>query len=74
MGVPAVQFPVEYERIPAEVRRLTEFIRGHRAEIDIAATMLRNIREGCPHTDAKRGWNERDGDWMNPCPHCGESR
>jgi len=35
--------------------------------------VLQIVRNNCKHPDAKRGYNERDGDWMSPCPVCGES-
>lgn len=73
MSIPTVSFPVAFEAIPEEVRKLTTFIRGHEAEIKVARTMLEAVRKGCEHKDAKRGYNERDGSWMNPCPHCGDS-
>lgn len=38
------------------------------------AGLLDVIRRSCDHAGAQRGCNERDGSWMNACPHCGESR
>jgi len=73
MTVPIVQFPVPFEQIPAEVKKLTDFINGIDAELEIASKMLGLVRQGCKHVNAKRGYNERDGSWMNPCPHCGAS-
>lgn len=73
MSVPQIVFPVAYEAIPAEAKKLCEFIEAKRAEIEVARTMLAMIRKGCDHRNAKRGYNERDGSWMNPCPHCGAS-
>lgn len=73
MSVPTVNFPVPFDAIPAEVKKLTDFINGRRSEIDVAVSMLQHVRMGCKHENAKRGYNERDGSWMNPCPHCGHS-
>lgn len=72
--VPTIQFPVPFERIPDEVAKLTEFIRGVEEQAEVARTMLEMVRRGCKHKYAVRGSNERDGDWMNPCPHCGASK
>lgn len=73
MSVPTVQFPVPFEQIPAEVKRLTDYIKAANAGIEVARTMLHMVRKGCKHENAQRGYNERDGSWMNPCPHCGET-
>jgi hypothetical protein len=35
--------------------------------------MIDAVRRGCDHKGASRGYNERDGSWMAPCPHCGKS-
>lgn len=74
MSVPTIQFPVAYEDIPAETKKLEDFIRARNAERDVACKLLRMIQDDCPHTGAKTGYNERDGHWMNPCPHCGDSK
>lgn len=73
MSVPQVQFPIAVEAIPGEVKKLTEFIRGLEAELKVARQMLAIVRGGCAHENAKRGYDDRDGFWMNPCPHCGKS-
>ena len=73
MSVPGIEFPVPFEDIPKAVATLTNIILAREADINVATAMLRLAREGCEHKDAKRGHNERDGDWMNPCPHCGAS-
>ncbi len=36
-------------------------------------TMLKTVRQNCKHVGAVRGYNDRDGSWMAPCPTCGES-
>lgn len=73
MSVPTIQFPVPFEQIPAEVKKLTDCIRAANADIEVARSMLKMVRQGCRHENAKRGYNERDGHWMAPCPHCGAS-
>ena len=35
--------------------------------------LLRLVQGKCDHAGAKRGYNERDGSWMNSCPTCGHS-
>jgi hypothetical protein len=35
--------------------------------------MLDLMQRNCKHPGAQRGYNERDGNWMNPCPTCGKS-
>lgn len=74
MTIPTVQFPVAHDDIPAEVKKLDDFIKARTAELDIARKLIRMVREGCPHTGAETGFNERDGSWMNPCPHCGDTK
>lgn len=71
MTVPQITFPVPYDQIPAEAKRLRVFLQGLDAERKIAVTMLEMVTRGCDHKNAKRGYNERDGSWMNACPHCG---
>jgi len=74
MTVPTVSFPVNVRDIPDEVAKLTTFIKHHEAELKIARQMLSMVREGCDHKGAQTGYNDRDGSWMNPCPHCGLSK
>lgn len=73
MSVPSITFPVPFDDIPAEVARLTAVIRAAQADIELASTMLAMVRRGCDHKGAERGYNERDGSWMNACPHCGKT-
>lgn len=73
MSVPGIEFPVAFEAIPAEVKRLTEIIRSRDADVRVARELLALVRRGCGHEKAERGYNERDGSWMNACPHCGET-
>lgn len=36
-------------------------------------TFLDIMQWNCKHEGAVRGYNERDGSWMNPCPTCEKS-
>lgn len=71
MSVPAIEFPVPFEKIPELVKSLTEIIAARQADIEVARTMLKLARAGCKHVGAEHGHNDRDGSWMNACPHCG---
>lgn len=73
MQIPQIVFPVELERIPAEVKALKDRLAAIEAEKRILVQLLSMVREGCPHEGAQTGYNERDGNWMNPCPTCGYS-
>lgn len=68
-----IEFPIDHAEIPKHVRELRAFIDQRKMEIELASKMLKMVREGCKHENAEHGWNERDGSWMNPCPHCGHS-
>lgn len=35
--------------------------------------LLDMVQRNCKHPNAQRGFNERDGNWMSPCPTCGMS-
>lgn len=35
--------------------------------------LLKLVRQNCKHVGAERGYNDRDGVWMCPCPTCGHS-
>jgi hypothetical protein len=35
--------------------------------------LLRLVQSRCKHVGAQRGYNQRDGSWMSPCPTCGAS-
>ena len=74
MSVPSIEFPVPFEKIPEVVKALDEIIRARQADIKLASTMLGLARQGCKHEGAQTGNNECNGSWMNPCPHCGESK
>ncbi len=73
MSVDSITFPVPFEEIPAEVLRLQTLMANRLADYELARKLLTMVRSGCNHENAKTGYNERDGAWMNPCPHCGAS-
>jgi hypothetical protein len=35
--------------------------------------LLKLVQSRCKHVGAQRGYNDRDGSWMNSCPTCGAS-
>lgn len=72
--LPKITFPVPFDQIPAEVKRLTDFLREKEVDAAFARKMLMWVREGCNHENAEHGYNERDGLWMNACPHCGATK
>jgi hypothetical protein len=53
---------------------LTEWHAKHDAVKRAVGGLLETVRRGCDHEGASRGYNDRDGSWMAPCPHCGDSR
>ena len=66
---------------PADIKRSAEALhklfhawqaQDRRVESTVLG-LLRLVRSRCPHTGAKRGYNERDGSWMAPCPTCDAS-
>ena len=67
---------------PADIKRacddLRELLRVWNAlDSHVTSSMsglLQLVRKNCKHPDAARGYNERDGSWMSPCPICGESQ
>lgn len=57
-----------------ELRQLLALWAEHnKAATETIRTLLAVAREWCDHAGAQRGYNERDGSWMNPCPTCGHS-
>ena len=64
-----------------EIRRKTEAIRAALAELraktdiakEVLVPLLEMAQRRCTHEDAQRGYNGRDGSWMNTCPTCGAS-
>lgn len=73
MPMPTVTFPVPFEQIPVETKRLRDFIKAKQQEISVVHAMLDAIQRTCEHKGARRGSNERDGSWMAECPRCGKS-
>ena len=71
--VPSVTFPVKPGMIPFETKRLRDYISSLETNAKIAREVLKMVCRACTHEGAKRGYNERDGSWMNPCRHCGWS-
>lgn len=66
---------------PADIKRSTDALRelfrewqAHDKRVDSTVIgLLRLVQSRCKHVGAKRGYNERDGSWMAPCPTCGAS-
>lgn len=58
-------------------RRLREALIAWRKIDDtvkrVLSGLLKIVTDSCDHAGATTGSNERDGSWMNPCPHCGHS-
>lgn len=52
---------------------LKEWDATHEATRRAMAGLLGVVQSGCDHAGAERGCNDRDGNWMNACPHCGYS-
>jgi len=65
----------------ADIKQSTDALRAllheWQTHHDRVETLVRGLLEivqaRCKHDGAKRGHNERDGSWMNPCPTCGAS-
>ena len=66
---------------PADIKRSTDALRtlfrqwrehDKRVESTVIG-LMRLVQSRCKHEGAKRGYNERDGSWMSPCPTCGAS-
>lgn len=64
--------------IKASTSKLMNILKTWQAKDKLVTTaiigLLKVVRSNCDHKGAQRGYNERDGDWMNPCPHCGDSK
>ena len=67
---------------PTELRIACDKMRKILAEWNALDSAVRRTVRGlyatmqaaCTHPDAQRGYNERDGDWMNRCPICGATK
>ena len=66
---------------PADIKQSTDALRAlmqswrkqdQRVESTVIG-LIRLVQARCKHVGAKRGYNERDGSWMAPCPTCGHS-
>lgn len=68
-----VKFPIKYDDIPVESKKIRENIKGLEAELKVCKELLKIVCSFCDHKGAKTGYNDRDGSWMNPCPRCGYS-
>jgi biotin-(acetyl-CoA carboxylase) ligase len=68
-----IKMPMTDEEIKAEATRLRHEITQRSDEIEVLASALRQVQKQCKHKGQQTGYNERDGDWANPCPTCGES-
>lgn len=72
-------FTVSYDTqsIKTATTKLSELLREWQACDKMVqqtiAGLLDLVRKNCKHEGAQRGYNERDGPWMNPCPTCGYS-
>lgn len=67
----------DHERIKTATTKIRDLLLEWRAASETVQRalggLLDTIQAGCDHKGAQRGYNERDGSWMNPCPHCGRS-
>ncbi len=54
-----------------EILRMWSALDGHFSAS--VRGLLDLVQRNCKHPAATRGYNERDGNWMNPCPTCGRS-
>jgi len=53
---------------------MSEWSRADTVVRKTLSTFLEIARSLCDHRGAVRGSNDRDGDWMNPCPTCGATK
>jgi hypothetical protein len=66
---------------PADIKQSTDVLRAlfrewqaHDKRVESTMVgLLKLVQSRCKHVGAERGYNERDGSWMNPCPTCGAS-
>jgi hypothetical protein len=66
---------------PADITQSTDALSAlarewqrHSERVRSTVTGLLNlVQSRCKHVGAQRGYNERDGSWMNRCPTCGAS-
>ena len=61
------------EEIKEATKKLSDEIALRQFEIEQLRLAIGVYRKQCKHTNQKKGYNERDGSWGNPCPVCGYS-
>lgn len=72
-------FTVETDKdsIKESTAALREMLRKWQVHDKQVQSLTRNligiVCSYCDHAGAARGYNERDGSWMAPCPTCGHS-
>ena len=67
---------------PADIKQSTDALSAlarewqrHSERVRSTVTGLLNlVQSRCKHVGAQRGYNDRDGSWMNSCPTCGASK
>jgi len=71
MAIPQVAFPVPFDQIPAELKRLGDHARGLEAEKRVCHALIEAVQDGCPHPDGKmkRGTDYGGTGWVR-CAHC----
>lgn len=66
--------PADITRSTKELQEMLREWRAHDKRVDATVIgLLRLVQSRCQHVGAQRGYNERDGSWMAPCPTCGAS-
>ena len=76
------QNALTFSKEPGDIKRacddLRDLLRGWTTldkHVDSTVRgLLQLVQKNCAHQGAQHGYNERDGNWMSPCPTCGESR
>jgi hypothetical protein len=61
------------DEIKSEVERFINEIKIRKSEVEMLRKAVGHYRDLCDHEGQKTGYNDRDGDWGNPCPTCGYS-
>jgi len=57
-----------------EVDKLRNLIKERQEEINLLQVAITAYTTMCKHVGRSGGYNDRDGDWFNPCPTCGSQR
>jgi hypothetical protein len=64
----------DIKRSTDALRELMRQWREHDKRVESTVIgLLRLVQSRCKHVGAARGYNERDGNWMAPCPTCGKT-